>query len=249
MANTKISALTAGAPAVSTDLIPIDRAGANYSLQVSDMQTALNGAAIPASKTIVGTNGSSQIVDASAATLSNNTSGTAANLSGTPALPNGTTATTQAATDSSTNLATTAAIAAQIVDGVPAANSIAKIVASRVLVGQSAVDGAITNALYAVPVGASGVYRVITALSCRTQQAGAWVVDADVTWPAGIHQNPSLNSSVNLISGTTSIGVTVQSMLPVYLHAGDVIQCGTVTGSGTPGVGTFDVAWVVERLV
>lgn len=37
MANTKISALTAGAPAQSTDLLPIDRAGANYSLQVSDI--------------------------------------------------------------------------------------------------------------------------------------------------------------------------------------------------------------------
>src|SRR5271166_1075338 len=40
----------------------------------------INGAAVPVSKTIVGTNGSGQIVDASASTLSNNTSGTAANL-------------------------------------------------------------------------------------------------------------------------------------------------------------------------
>lgn len=107
MANTKISALTAGAPAVATDLIPIDRAGVNYSLQVADMQKTLNGAAIPASKTVVGTNGSSQIIDASSATLSNNTSGTAANLSGTPALPNGVTATTQTAHDASSKLATT----------------------------------------------------------------------------------------------------------------------------------------------
>lgn len=41
-------------------------------------------------------------------TLNQNTSGTAANLSGTPALPNGTTATTQSAADNSTKLATTA---------------------------------------------------------------------------------------------------------------------------------------------
>lgn len=40
--------------------------------------------------------------------LNQNTSGTAANLSGTPALPNGTTATTQAQFDNSTKLATTA---------------------------------------------------------------------------------------------------------------------------------------------
>lgn len=40
--------------------------------------------------------------------LNQNTTGTAANLSGTPALPNGTTATTQTAADNSTKLATTA---------------------------------------------------------------------------------------------------------------------------------------------
>jgi hypothetical protein len=43
-----------------------------------------------------------------------NTSGTAANLSGTPALPNGTTATTQTAGDSSTKLATDAFVAAAV---------------------------------------------------------------------------------------------------------------------------------------
>lgn len=48
------------------------------------------------------------IVAADVPTLNQNTSGTAANLSGTPALPNGTTATTQAASDNSTKLATTA---------------------------------------------------------------------------------------------------------------------------------------------
>ncbi|MEN6473663.1 MAG: hypothetical protein ABFD81_06595, partial [Syntrophaceae bacterium] len=41
-------------------------------------------------------------------TFNQNTTGTAANLSGTPALPNGTTATTQSAADGSTKLATTA---------------------------------------------------------------------------------------------------------------------------------------------
>jgi hypothetical protein len=40
MANTKISGLTAGAPAQSGDLLPIARAGANFSLQVSDVLTA-----------------------------------------------------------------------------------------------------------------------------------------------------------------------------------------------------------------
>ena len=40
--------------------------------------------------------------------LDSNITGTAANLSGTPALPDGTTATTQSASDNSTKLATTA---------------------------------------------------------------------------------------------------------------------------------------------
>lgn len=39
MANTKISALSAGAPALATDLLPIDRSGANFSLKVSDIGT------------------------------------------------------------------------------------------------------------------------------------------------------------------------------------------------------------------
>jgi hypothetical protein len=45
-------------------------------------------------------------------TLNQNTSGTAANLSGTPALPNGTTATTQTVGDNTTKLATTAFVKA-----------------------------------------------------------------------------------------------------------------------------------------
>ena len=37
MSNTKISALTPGTPAQSTDVLPIDRAGANFSLTASDI--------------------------------------------------------------------------------------------------------------------------------------------------------------------------------------------------------------------
>jgi hypothetical protein len=40
MSNLKISQLSAGAPAQSTDLLPIARSGANYSLKVSDLTTA-----------------------------------------------------------------------------------------------------------------------------------------------------------------------------------------------------------------
>ncbi|MGD0826988.1 MAG: hypothetical protein ACLQED_09230 [Desulfobaccales bacterium] len=54
------------------------------------------------------------IVPADIPTLNQNTSGTAANLSGTPSLPNGATATTQTAGDNSTKLATTAYVATAV---------------------------------------------------------------------------------------------------------------------------------------
>jgi hypothetical protein len=59
---------------------------------------------------------------AAAGTLTNNTSGTAANLSGTPAVPNGTSATTQTTGDTSTDLATDGFVANAIGAGVTTVN-------------------------------------------------------------------------------------------------------------------------------
>ena len=59
----------------------------------------INGAAVPASKTIVGTNSSGQLVDASSTTLANSTTGnaaTATNVTGTVAIANGGTGATTA---------------------------------------------------------------------------------------------------------------------------------------------------------
>lgn len=56
----------------------------------------------------LGTPSSGDLANCTFPTLNQNTSGTAANLSGTPAVPDGTTATTQAYGDGSTKLATTA---------------------------------------------------------------------------------------------------------------------------------------------
>jgi hypothetical protein len=69
---------------------------------------ALSGLATGILKNTTTTGVPSIAVAADFPTLNQNTSGTAANLSGTPALPNGTTATTQTAADNSTKLATTA---------------------------------------------------------------------------------------------------------------------------------------------
>jgi hypothetical protein len=82
----------------------------------------VNGGAIPASATVIGTNSSSQLIDNSSATISNNTSGTASNLSGTPALPNGTTATTQSSSDNSTKISTTAYVTTAVNNAIAGVN-------------------------------------------------------------------------------------------------------------------------------
>ena len=56
----------------------------------------------------IGTPSAGTLTNCTFPTLNQNTTGTAANLSGTPTLPNGTLATTQGASDNSTKLATTA---------------------------------------------------------------------------------------------------------------------------------------------
>lgn len=83
----------------------------------------INGVAVPASAKVIGSNASSQLIDNSAATLSNNTTGnaltatTAANLSGTPTLPNGTLATTQTAGDATAKLATDSFVTTAVANG------------------------------------------------------------------------------------------------------------------------------------
>jgi hypothetical protein len=103
----------------------------------SSIQTQLNGkqaafTSQTANYFFAAPNGSSgtplfrAIVAADIPTLNQNTTGTASNLSGTPALPNGTTATTQTAGDNSTKLATTTYVATAVTNGaytLPAATS------------------------------------------------------------------------------------------------------------------------------
>jgi hypothetical protein len=67
----------------------------------------INSATIPASAKVLGTNALKQLIDASSTTISNDTTGTAANLSGTPTLPNGTSVVTQAQNDNSQKIAST----------------------------------------------------------------------------------------------------------------------------------------------
>jgi hypothetical protein len=73
----------------------------NYTMPNADATLLYSGGAL-------GTPTSGTLTNCTFPTLNQNTSGTAANLSGTPALPNGTTATTQSQADNSTKLSTTA---------------------------------------------------------------------------------------------------------------------------------------------
>lgn len=77
----------------------------------------VNGAIVPTTKTVVGTDSSGHIIDASAATLSNNTTGTASNLSGTPTLPTGTGAATGTLAAGGTNLASQAYVENALTSG------------------------------------------------------------------------------------------------------------------------------------
>lgn len=78
---TAISA--AGSADLPTITLTGDATGSGSGGSVATSVVKVNGAIVPISKTVVGTNASGQIIDASSATLSNNTTGTAANITAT----------------------------------------------------------------------------------------------------------------------------------------------------------------------
>lgn len=130
--------------------------------------------------------------------------------------------------------------------GVPSAvTAFPYAVANRTLLAQSSVDGAITTALYTVPASADGVYRISIGIVPRTLSSSAWVVNADWTPPTGTHVAALLGMGMTMNTGSISSQPVSHSW---YLHAGDAITCGTVTGSGSNSGGAFDVQWTVERL-
>jgi hypothetical protein len=101
--------LDTGSATAASSIIPIADGGTGASTQ-QDAINALTGTQSSGKYLRSdGTNSTLSDIQASdVPTLNQNTTGTAANLSGTPDLPNGTTATTQSAGDNSTKLATTA---------------------------------------------------------------------------------------------------------------------------------------------
>ena len=96
-------------------LSDIGAAATNQTMYIGTTAVAINRttaaltlAGITLTTPDIGTPSAGTLTNCSFPTLNQNTTGTASNVSGTPALPNGTTATTQAGSDNSTKLATTA---------------------------------------------------------------------------------------------------------------------------------------------
>lgn len=90
-----------------------------YSAGVAQPLTLLAGVSAPVITSTVATGTAPFTVSSTTPVANLSIGGTAANLSGTPALPNGTTATTQSAGDNSTKLATTAYVDTEIGASLP----------------------------------------------------------------------------------------------------------------------------------
>lgn len=141
-------------------------------------------------------------------TLNQNTSGTAANLSGTPALPDGTTATTQTLGDNSTKLATTAFVLANST-GATGANPTAS-------TGLTAVDGVATTFM-------------------RSDAAPAIDVAINPTWTALHTFNIVPNVAWSALTAGSSDTVAINTQYYVTAFTSDTTVTGY---TGTPASGT-----------
>ena len=143
---------------VATDAFVIANAGTATAFSAITASTNTTAAMVVGSGASLGASGSGTItatampysgLTGSVPTWNQNTTGTAANLSGTPTLPNGTAATTQTSSDNTTKLATTAFVQANVsgvaktICGVTIALSISSIAPG----GHTAPTGTCVNAV------------------------------------------------------------------------------------------------------
>jgi hypothetical protein len=184
MASEKISQLTPHTPNAA-DLIPVADGGANFSDTVGN-------------------------IEAQAAALVVNITGTAAGLSGTPALPNGTTGTTQTTGDNTTKLATDAFVHASIA-AIPAetwAGLTGNLTETQVIPFDGPTPGTADTSIWR-----SAANTVSIGLTGSTPDASGNVVAASYT--AGVY---SVTSKTSITEGVIELLDTLNPK--IYLHNG-----------------------------
>ena len=162
------------------------------------------------------------------------TTGTAANLSGTPALPNGTTATTQTAGDNSTKLATTTYVATAVTNGaytLPAATS-------STLGGVKPDGSTLTNTSGALSV-TYGTTIGTAAQGNDSRITGAAQCTAGTTGSDCLTLSSGLVPAANLPTATTIAQGAVRPDGTTITIAGGVISS---TGSGVSSLNSLSGA-------
>jgi hypothetical protein len=177
------------------------------------------------------------IVAADVPTLNQNTTGTSANLSGTPTLPNGVSATTQSQNDNSTKLATTAYTDLAVANAVSGINPAVAVLAAST----ANVVGTYSN-------GASGVGATYTVTA-----TGAFTLDGVAINTIGQRVLLKNQSSAfqNGIYTATVIGASLVS--PVFTRALDYDQPSDINTTGAIPVqsGTVNTttSWLLTSTV
>lgn len=168
--------------------------------------TQINGAQIPNNAALIGTNSAGQLVDVTAASLNINIAGSAANLSGTPALPNGTVAATQAAGDDSEKLATDRFVGSAL-------SSLSKSLPAMIYKSGDLMASASISAASSWTAIAAGTYRI-------TLMASVAIAANDGTLQANLACN----------SGESWTGGSVQSLNQAFQTSSTSVLCGLLPG-------------------
>lgn len=165
-----------------------------------------------------------------------NTTGSAASLSAASALPNGTTATTQASNDNSTKVATTA-----YADGLP----VVKVFGATDATGQTTAG---TVSAYSVPGSGSfntflvSAYLTITAISLDVIQMSVTYTDETST-----SRTATFFTMGSTSAGLSAIGASAYSPITIRVKQGTSISVSTTLTTGTGSI-TYDAGASMLKL-
>jgi hypothetical protein len=193
-------------------------------------------------------------------TLNQNTTGTAANLSGTPALPSGTTATTQSANDSSTKIATDAFAhgvvppdaASSVWMPVPHASSSGTVFSTSsnkaaffgVMLGYQKTTSQVSYYVYTADTSSTtydlGIYSGTSGGTC-TLQAHTGSVAGSTAMTSGAHTVSWTGGSVTLQPGRYYLALTASATSSTAVLYGDSAGVTFAGGTGTSNVGNVSI--------